>query len=270
MKGALALLGLFALLALAVPWVSPYDPQGQDAARQNRGPSVEHWFGTDNFGRDLFTRLWAGGRLSLLMGAAAVGLSLAVGVPLGAAAGFWGGRTDRLIGAGVEVLLAFPSILLAILIAAAFRGRTDWLTVILAVAVVGVPQFARQVRAGVLEVRERDFVAAARALGTSPGAILARHILPNVAGTIVVLATLRLAVAILDAAALSFLGLGVETGTPEWGAMLHDGRRIMRLTPWPALFAGAAITLTVLSVNLLGDGLRDRLDPRGRERIPHP
>ena len=260
----LAVLGLFVLMSLAAPAVSPHDPKAQSAADKLQGPSAGHWFGTDGFGRDNFTRIWVGGRLSLLIGVMAVGLSLGVGVPLGAAAGFWGGKVDWLLSRLIEIMLSFPSILLALMIAASFRGDTNWKTVVIAVGVVGIPQFARQIRAGVIEVKERDFVTASRAMGAPPLRILIRHVLPNTIGTIIVLSTMRLAIAILDAAALSFLGLGVETGTAEWGAMLFDGRRIFRLSPFLAVFSGAAITLTVLAVNLFGDGLRDALDPRSR------
>ena len=259
-----AILALFVALSIAVPWVSPHDPGAQNADVSLQAPSISNWFGTDRFGRDIFTRVWLGGRLSLWIGVLAVALSLGAGVPLGAAAGYFGGRTDWLISRLIEIMLALPSILLALMIAAAFRGGTNWVTVVIAVGVVGIPQFARQVRAGVIEIRERDFVTAARALGASPLSVLARHVLPNTLGTIIVLSTMRLAIAILDAAALSFLGLGVETGTAEWGAMLHDGREIFRQAPYLALFSGAAITLTVLGVNLFGDGLRDALDPRSR------
>ena len=260
----LAVLALFLALSVLVPWVSPHDPGAQQQQSRHQAPSAGHWFGTDDFGRDIFTRIWKGGRLSLAIGAAAVALSLGIGLPLGAAAGFWGGRTDAVISRLIEILLSFPSILLALLIAAAFHGETNWRTVVLAVGVVGIPQFARQIRAGVLEVRGREFVLAGHAMGSSPLRVLMRHVLPNTMGTIIVLSTMRLAIAILDAAALSFLGLGVEAGTPEWGAMLYDGRLIFHLSPYLAVFSGAAITLTVLAVNLFGDGLRDALDPRSR------
>lgn len=260
----LGLLVAFVALSAAAPWMSPHDPHAQNADLSQQPPSASNWFGTDRFGRDIFTRVWLGGRLSLWIGVLAVALSLGTGVPLGAAAGFFGGRTDWLVSRIIEIMLSLPSILLALMIAAAFRGGTNWGTVVIAVGVVGIPQFARQIRAGVIEIRERDYVTAARALGASPLSVLVRHVLPNTLGTIIVLSTMRLAIAVLDAAALSFLGLGVETGAAEWGAMLHDGREIFRQAPHLALFSGAAITLTVLGVNLFGDGLRDALDPRSR------
>jgi ABC-type dipeptide/oligopeptide/nickel transport system permease subunit len=260
----LAVLGLFVALSAVVPGLSPHDPDAQRVEEKLRPPSGAHWFGTDAFGRDTFTRLWLGGRLSLAIGLAGVALSVGIGVPLGAAAGFCGGAVDRAIGGVVEILLSFPSILLALLIAASFHGATDWKTVVLSVGVVGIPAFARQMRAGVLELREREYVLASRAMGASAARLLARHVLPNAAGAIIVLATMRLAIAMLDASALSFLGLGVEPGTAEWGAMLFDGRKDFRHSPYPALFAGGALTLTILTVNLFGDGLRDALDPRTR------
>jgi peptide/nickel transport system permease protein len=187
---------------------------------------------------------------------------MAVGVPLGALAGYFGGWTDAAISRGIDLLLSFPSILLAIAIAAPLGAGLK--TVVIAVGIVGVPQFARQVRASVLSLREQDFVAAARALGAGHGRILFRQILPNAAGPIIVLATLGVGSSILMAAGLSFIGLGVETGTAEWGRMLHDGYHDARLRGTLALFSGLAISLAVLGFNLFGDGLRDALDPRSR------
>lgn len=256
----IVVLALFLLLCAAVGILSGHDPDAQDPASRMRSPSATHWLGTDDFGRDIFTRLWVGGRLSLLIGMLAVTVSVLIGVPLGAIAGYFGGWADWLVSRFIEIMLAFPSILLAITIAAAMgRGLA---TVIIAVGVVGIPQFARQVRASVLTIREAEYVTASRALGAGPWRILIREVMPNALGPIIVLSTLGLASAIISAAALSFLGLGVEPGTAEWGAMLYDGRKIFRHSIWLALCSGGAITLTVLAVNLLGDGLRDALDPR--------
>lgn len=256
-----ALLALLALGAALGPSLSPYAPS-EAAGERFLGPSTSHLLGTDHFGRDLFTRLFAGARVSLLIGVACVLVAGAVGIPLGAAAGYFGGWTDLAISRAIDVLLSFPSILLAVAIAASMGAGLD--TVILAVGVVGVPQFARQARASALELRERDFTAAARALGASHGRVLLRVILPNSLGPLVVLATLGVGTSILTAAGLSFLGLGVEAGTPEWGAMLRDGFVDRAHSPWPALFSGLAISLAVLGFNLFGDGLRDALDPRTR------
>lgn len=258
----LAVLAAFVALSLIVPLASPHDPYRRDENAVYQPPSLKHWFGTDDRGQDIFTRVWLAGRLSLLIGVLAVGVSVAVGVPIGAISGYLGGAVDWLLSRVVEVLLSFPSILLAITIAAAMGKGMP--TIVIAVGIVGIPQFARQVRASVLVIREQEYVTASRALGAGAWRILWRQILPNAAGPIIVLATMGLASAILNAAALSFLGLGVETGTAEWGAMLHDGRNTFRNSPWLSIFSGAAITLTVLAVNLLGDGLRDALDPRSR------
>jgi peptide/nickel transport system permease protein len=202
--------------------------------------------------------------VSLVIGLAAVALAMAAGVPLGAVAGYFGGWTDVAISRVLDVLLGIPSILLAILMAAAMQRGEG--TLILAVGIVGIPQFARQVRGSVLSLREQDFVQASRALGASPLRTLWREVLPNALGPIIVLATLGVGSAILTAAGLSFLGLGVETGTPEWGAMLYEGRRAFRSSPHLAVFAGLAITLTVLAINIFGDGLRDALDPKAEKK----
>ena len=260
----LGLVALFAVMAGVIGLVSPHDPvawgqPGEDAL----SPSAAHWLGTDNSGRDIFTRLFYGARISLLIGVACVAFSMAVGIPMGAAAGYFGGWTDAAVSRLVDVLLSFPSILLAIAIAAPM-GTGLW-TVVVAVGVVGVPQFARQVRASVLELREREFVTASRALGAGDGRILFLSILPNALGPIIVLTTLGVGTSILSAAGLSFLGLGVEAGTAEWGAMLHDSFFDERLRKTLALFSGLAISLTVLGFNLFGDGLRDALDPRSGE-----
>ena len=257
----LAVLGLFALLAAAIGLLSPYDPVSlSNAAQRMQPPSGSHVLGTDYAGRDLFTRIFFAARLSLLIGAACVVFSMAVGVPLGAAAGYFPGWVDMSVSRLIDILLSFPSLLLAITIAASMGAGMK--SVILAVGIVGVPQFARQVRASVLTLREQEFVTASRALGAGDARILFLRILPNATGPIIVLATLGVGSAILTAAGLSFIGLGVEAGTPEWGAMLHDGFTDHRTSPYPALFSGMAISLAVLGFNLFGDGLRDALDPK--------
>ena len=256
----LGLLVLIMLLAGVVQGLSPHDPSEMKAGHQEQGPTSSHWFGTDNSGRDVFTRLWVGARVSLLIGVASVLFSMAVGIPLGAVAGYAGGAVDMVLSRLVDLLLSFPSILLAICIAAALG--TGMKTVIIAVGIVGVPQFARQVRASVLQLKELDYVAASRALGASHARVLFVDVLPNALGPMIVLATLGIGTSILTAAGLSFLGLGVEPGTPEWGAMLHDGYGYWRRSSSLAIFSGLAISLTVLAFNLFGDGLRDALDPR--------
>ena len=259
----LAVLGLFALLAASIGLLSPYDPVSlSDAAQRMQAPSGSHLLGTDHAGRDLFTRIFFAARLSFLIGVACVGFSMAVGVPLGAAAGYFPGWVDMTVSRLLDILLSFPSVLLAIVIAAPMGASLK--TVILAVGIVGIPQFARQVRASVLALREQEFVTASRAVGAGHGRILFLDILPNAMGPIIVLATLGVGSSILTAAGLSFIGLGVEAGTPEWGAMLHDGYTDRERSPYPALFSGLAISLAVLGFNLFGDGLRDALDPKAR------
>ncbi len=260
----LGILAALVLLSIVIGWVSPYDPVAIVEGAPPEGLSSRHWLGTDYGGRDIFTRLCYGARYSLGIGAACVLFSIAAGVPLGALAGYFGGWADLTISRAIDLLLSFPSILLAIAITAPMGASLK--TVVLAVGIVGVPQFARQVRASVLALREQEFVTASRALGAGHGRILFLDILPNALGPIIVLATLGVGSAILMAAGLSFMGLGVEPGTPEWGQMLQEGYRDMRLRGTLALFSGLAISLAVLGFNLFGDGLRDALDPRSRER----
>jgi peptide/nickel transport system permease protein len=264
-RGAMA--GLAALVAivlvsLAVTLASPHDPRQVREGEEAGGPTAGNWLGTDKFGRDILTRLSLASWLSLGIGAAAVVFSASAGVMLGASSGYFGGWADGIAMRIIDVMMAFPRVLLAILIAALLGKGLD--SVILAVGVTGIPTFARQIRGSVLAIKETEYVLASRALGSGPWRTLFVHVLPNALGPIIVLATLGLGSAILEAAGLSFLGLGVETDTPEWGAMLHDGWLDYRLSPWLALASGGAITLTVLSVNLLGDGFRDALDPRSR------
>jgi len=266
-RAAMAGLGLvilFALLSALVGLISPHDPAAWRPGEQYQGPSLRHWLGTDNSGRDILTRLLYGARISLLIGVACVAFSGAVGLPLGAAAGYFGGATDAAVSRLLDILLSFPGVLLAIAIAAPM-GAGLW-TVILSVGVVGIPPFARQVRASVLALREQDFVAASRALGAGHARTLFREILPNAMGPVIVVATLGVGSSILTAAGLSFIGLGVEAGTAEWGAMLHDGYVDREMRRTLALYSGLAISLAVLGVNLFGDGLRDALDPRSIQR----
>lgn len=265
-RGAMAGLGLVAVLvvlAASIGWLSPHDPVTWKPGEQFQAASSRHWLGTDNSGRDILTRLFYGGRISLLIGVACVCFSAVIGLPLGAAAGYCGGRTDAVISRFIDVLLSFPGVLLAIAIAAPLGSGLP--TIVLSVGVVGISPFARQLRASVLALRERDFVTASRALGATPARTLIREILPNAVGPVVVVATLALGSSILTAAGLSFIGLGVEAGTAEWGAMLHDGYVDPQLRRTLALYSGMAISLAVLGFNLFGDGLRDALDPRSGE-----
>jgi peptide/nickel transport system permease protein len=259
----LALVLLVVGMALFAP-LAPYAPDDRGPIRQ--APSAAHWLGTDQSGYDVFSRLLHGARLSLLTGIAAVLLSLLVGVPWGAVSGYAGGRVDGLLMRATDVMLAFPSVVLAIAIATLFESRTV-VPVIVAVGVVGIPTIARQVRGSVLQVKQSDFVTAARAMGMSPLRILGRHVLPNCLAPIIVLSTLGVGFAILSAAGLNFLGLGPEARVAEWGVMLKDGYgHATRGEQWVIVPPGAAIAITVLGFNLLGDGLRRALDPRSRYR----
>ncbi len=262
-RGAMAGLALVAGLVVfagLIGLLSPHDPVAWRPGDQHQGVSASHWLGTDNSGRDILTRLLYGARISLLIGIACVSFSALIGLPLGAVAGYYGGRTDAVVSRFIDVLLSFPGVLLAIAIAAPLGAGLS--TVILSVGMVGIPPFARQLRASVLSLREQDFVVASRALGAGNARTLLREILPNALGPVVVVATLGIGSAILTAAGLSFLGLGVEAGTAEWGAMLHDGYVDPQMRRTLALYSGLAISLAVLGFNLFGDGLRDALDPR--------
>lgn len=255
--GVLILLVFVALLA---PLLAPQDPLAQDLYGRLQAPSLEHPFGTDDFGRDILSRIIYGARISLRIGLVAITAALAVGTVLGLLAGYWGGAIDTLIMRIMDLLLAFPSILLAIAVVAVTGPGID--NVIMAVSVVLIPQFARLVRSSVLSVREMAYVEAARALGAGQARILLISVLPNCMAPIIVQTTLSLGTAILDAAGLSFLGLGAQPPTPEWGAMLAGGRELLLEAPWVMTFPGLAIFAVVLALNLFGDGLRDALDPK--------
>jgi peptide/nickel transport system permease protein len=256
----LVLIGLLLVTAAIAPWVAPHSPIEQDLARRIEAPSAEHLFGTDDFGRDLFSRVLYGSRISLAVGVVAVLLGLVVGGTLGLVAGYYGGAADLLLMRAVDVLLAFPAILLAIAVVAALGPSLT--NAMIAVGITGIPVYARLVRGVVLQVKDLEFVTAARALGARDGRILFRAVLPSCLAPILVQSTLGLATAILDAAGLSFLGLGAQPPTPEWGAMLSQGRQLVLDAPWALTFPGLAILASVLGFNLLGDGLRDLFDPR--------
>lgn len=263
LAGGLAVAALV-LAAVLAPWLAPHDPLDGDLSVMLRPPSRQHLLGTDEQGRDILSRILHGSRLSLLMASGAVLLSLAGGVAVGAAAAHAGGWADLLVMRAVDIMLAFPAILLAIAITAVLGPGLG--NVILAVGVVGMPVYARLVRSAVLSLKERDFVVAARAAGLREAGILGRHILPNALSPVLVQASLSFGTALLDAAGLSFLGLGAQPPTPEWGAMLTGAKTYIQVAPWVVTFPGLAIMLGVLGFNLLGDGLRDLLDPRLRQR----
>jgi peptide/nickel transport system permease protein len=259
--GAL-LLGLVVIVAIVAPLLAPYDPIRIDASRALYSPGLPYIFGTDQYGRDVFSRVLLGARLSLAIGPIAVGMALVPGVSVGLLAGYYGGWLDALLMRCVDVLLAFPGILLALGIMAVLGPGLP--SMIVAIGLSSIPTYARLVRGSVLSTHEQLYVVAARTVGARDAAILVRHILPNVAAPISVAATLGIGSAILAAAALSFLGLGSQPPTPEWGRMLSDGRAYLRDQWWIATFPGLAVMLTILGFNLLGDGLRDILDPRLR------
>lgn len=256
----LAILVLMSLLAVLAPAIAPYDPDAVDILHQLEAPSKAHILGTDLYGRDIFSRILYGGRITLVVGLIAVGIAASIGIVLGLIAGFYGGAVDSIIMRLVDVLLAFPRILLALSIVGMLGPGL--LNVMVAVGIAGITGYARLVRGSVLSAKENVYVEAARVVGCPDRIILRRHLLPNVIGPVIVLATLDVAAAILSASSLSFLGLGVQPPTAEWGAMLNEGRQYLRTAPWITLFPGLAIMISVLSINMLGDGLRDALDPR--------
>lgn len=256
-----ALLVLLYLGCAAFAGLAPRGPREISQDQQLQAPGAGKWLGTDHLGRDMLSRVLHGARWSLYIGVVSVGLALLVGVPLGLFAGASGGAPDALVMRAMDVMLAFPAILLAIAIVATLGPSLFHL--MLAVGLVNVPVYARQVRASVLQVREMDYVTAARALGAGRLRIMLVQILPNVAAPIVVLATLGVGTAILEAAGLGFVGLGVESDTPEWGTMLAQAREHSFMQyPWTVAAPGIAISLAILGFNLLGDALRDALDPR--------
>lgn len=256
----LLLLTLMSGLVLTAPWWAGHSPERQQLSQALRPASAQHWLGNDHLGRDMLARLAYGGRFSLLIGFLAVGIGLLIGVPLGAISGFQGGMTDLLLQRLADILLSFPGFLLALsLVSILGIGLHN---VIIAVGISAIPSFIRLVRSAVLSIREQVFVEAARALGQRVSVIIFRHVLPNAMAPIIVQATLSLGSSILVAAGLGFLGLGVQAPTAEWGTMLGEGRQYIFHAPRLTLFPGLAIFLAVLAFNLLGDGLRDALDPR--------
>lgn len=258
----LVILTIIVLAVIVGPFLHPADPTAQDLRLRREGPSWDAWLGRDSFGRDILVRLLVGGRSTLVAAVGAVAVSAVVGTTLGLIAGFYGGWRESLTMRAMDLMLSFPYFLLALLImAVAGPGLRN---AALAVGIAYIPQFARVVRAAALELRHREFVEAARVSGVARPRIMVTHVLANVSAPIIVLATVGMAMAITGIASLSFLGLGAQKPSPEWGAMLADGRDLITTAPHITIFPGIAILLTVLSLNLLGDGLRDLFDPKRR------
>ena len=264
-RNRLAMIGLVILAvlifcAIFADYIAPYDYDEYNLERQFEKPNAEHWFGTDNFGADILSRLIYGARISLKIGFISVGIAVIIGVTIGAISGYFGGKVDIIFMRLIDVFQAIPDILMAIAIIAALGPGLA--NLMIAVGIAAIPGYARIVRASVLSIRDMEFVEAAQASGSSAPRIIFKHILPNCLAPIIVQATLGFAYAILNAAGMSFIGLGLEPPTPEWGAMLSSARAYIRDYPHMTLFPGLVIVLTIFALNVLGDGLRDALDPR--------
>jgi peptide/nickel transport system permease protein len=267
-KNRLALAGLgivvlFIFIAIIAPWIAPYSYKEQILTERMQPPSSKHWFGTDDFGRDIFTRILYGARISLWVGFFSVLGSVVIGTLLGIVAGYYGRWVDSRISRIFDIMLAFPSILLAIAVVSILGPSLQ--NALIAIAVINIPNFGRLVRSRVLSVKQEEFIMAARAVGMKDTRILFHHILPNSISPVIVQATLAIATAIIEAAALGFLGMGAQPPTPEWGKMLADSKQYLVQAPWTLFFPGIAIMLTVLGFNLMGDGLRDALDPKMKQ-----
>ncbi|MCD5325520.1 MULTISPECIES: ABC transporter permease [Pontibacillus] len=267
-KNKIAIVGLsivlfFILLALFAPLIMPYDHTKPDLLNRLQGPSADHWLGTDDFGRDILSRIIYGARISLWVGFSCVAGSIIVGCTLGILAGFYGKWVDTIISRIFDILLAFPSILLAIAIVAILGP--DLQNALIAIAVINVPNFGRLIRSKVLSVKEEEYITAAKSIGMKDIRILFHHVLPNSMTPVIVQGTLAVATAIIEVAALSFLGLGAQSPDVDWGKMLADSKGYLVQAPWTMIFPGLAIMLTVLGFNLMGDGLRDALDPKMKQ-----
>jgi peptide/nickel transport system permease protein len=258
----LVIVGFFAIVAIVGPLVAPSGPTEQFPEYRLQGPSAEFWFGNDEFGRDIFSRLLYGARISFQVGVIAVGISAMIGVLIGLVAGYFGGWIDNIASLLMDVLYAFPTILLAIAIMAMLGNSLA--NVMIAIGIVNAPTFMRVIRGAVLSVRRTTYVEAAISVGGTTPRVMWRHVLPNVTAPLIVHASLNFAYAVLAEASLAFLGLGNKPPSPSWGSMVSSSYGFLQLAPWAAIFPGIAIALTVLGFNLLGDGLRDALDPRLR------
>lgn len=264
-KNKRAMVGLwmvvvFVLVALSAPWIAPYDPYEQNMQQMLESPSLAHPFGTDEFGRDILSRIIYGAQISLMIGIVGVFIAVVLGVTLGTISGYFGGFLDSLIMRIMDIFMAFPSFLLALAIVSVLGP--GMVNVMIAIGIFAVPNFARIARSAVIAVKNKEYIEAAEAMGASHTRIIFKHIIPNSLAPIIVLSTMRIATAILTAAGLSFLGMGAQPPTPEWGAMLSTGREYLRASPHVSTIPGLAIMFMVLSFNMLGDGLRDALDPK--------
>jgi ABC-type dipeptide/oligopeptide/nickel transport system permease subunit len=251
---------LLVICALFAPWIAPYDPNEVNSSLRGAGPSAQHWLGNDDVGRDILSRIIYGTRIALIVGIGATSIAVTIGVLVGATAGYLGGKTDFMLSRLIDTLMAFP--LLALLLTLSTVFGPSLRNVVIVIGCTVWASYARVVRAEVLSLRERDFVLAARAIGTPDREIILRHLIPNAIGPVIILASLAVGGIIILESALSFLGLGVQRPTASWGTMLSDGREYLRNYPHIAVAPGIAIALTVLAFNLVGDGLRDALDPR--------
>ncbi len=260
----LVILIVLPALSILAPLIAPYDPIDQSPLDALHGPTTDHWFGTDQFGRDIFSRLLYGGRYSLPVGIISVGIAAVIGIPLGLIAGYYRGWAESWIMRVMDILLAFPGILLSLTAISILGPGLN--NVMIAVGLSSIPSYARLVRSSTLQLRSLAYVEAARASGAADRRIIAFHILPNVLAPLIVLASLGVGTSLLAASGLSFLGLGAQPPSPEWGAMLSTGRNYIELAWWITTFPGILIVLAVLAANLLGDALRDALDPRMRRR----
>ncbi len=259
----LFIVGFLCFLAIFGRLIMPYDPNNSDLSQSFVTPNSEHWFGTDQLGRDIFSRILYGARISLVVGVTSVAFSLSIGIIVGSISGYCGHKIDGFIMRIMDIMLAIPSILLAITLMASLGKGLD--KAVLAIGIVSVPEYARIVRGCVLSVKENDYIQAARVIGNKNSRIIFKHILPNILASIVVRATLGISTAVLETAALGFLGLGVQPPVAEWGDMLGRSRAFIFTAPYTLVFPGIAITITVLAFNLLGDGLRDAIDPKSRK-----